>query len=150
MRVKCIDNDGHKELLQIGKIYPVLREIERMRYNLYSILYNDVDIGYFNQNRFETLSYDNGEDITIGNKNDGSLKYWYYIIECINASECCYEYTGVISSNKNTFPIKDVEEYKKSEDDIISLTFKLIIEIDREDYEYKYAEMSKFRDRKGE
>ena len=72
-------------------------------------------------------------------------KYWYYTIEKIKKANDIIHSDGVVSSKNKYFPLKDVDIFCSEEIyKFIAITF--VCEISKEDFEYKYAQLSKSKE----
>ena len=74
--------------------------------------------------------------------------YWYYVFKIAQTHDMKFSapIDGVTASDIGTFPLKEVETFikKKSQFDT-KIVFSTVIPISKEDFEYKLAELSKFK-----
>lgn len=69
-----------------------------------------------------------------------NMKYWYYILETRDYHGSYNRVDGVAQSDNGLFPLREIE---KRCNNIKSINYKIVIEISKEDYEWKYHDMSK-------
>lgn len=78
--------------------------------------------------------------------------YYFFCVKIKDLDGYINTYDGIVKSDNGLFPLRQTEErYRNNYGNDILIDYKSIIEISKEDYEWKHAEMSKFiGDGKGE
>ena len=137
MRVKCIDINDYS-YLTAGKIYEVLEVSDEDKY----IINNDEPCEYdYEKELFEVVD---GEE---NNTHKQSTKYFHYSFETVDKFGHKNTHAGVVKSENPYFPMKIAEEQLKSRKvDYKYINYNCVIELSKEDFEYKLAELSRFVD----
>ena len=75
-----------------------------------------------------------------------NAKYWYYSAKVKYIDGHSNNYDGIVYSDTGCFPLKKAELSVKRDmdDNFSSIDWNFVVEISKNDYEWKHSEMSKF------
>ena len=149
--VQCIDNEDMEEHLVEEAYYEAYECTDAMGTDKFLVKIpsakGDYELSCY-RHRFKVVNEEDWEglinkDTTQLQSGSNNKTYWYYTYECYDKGKLSNAFNSIIDSDNNMFPLRKAEENAGSKGSE-HIEYKMVIQISKEDYEWKLAEMSKF------